>query len=181
MAKPRLTLMRTAWLLALTLCVSAQAEVYKWVDKNGVTHYSDRPQPGAEKLIVAPAQSYDAPKTSASSGTVTTPSVSSTATPTPSEGNCPLLSPRDGETLQNIPFLTFTFATMDNARPVLTLNDKRYTPQGTMNFIKVEPAARGSYEAKLQFLSASGAVVCSSPRVNFFVRQPSIIKPKRPR
>jgi hypothetical protein len=173
--------MRTMLLLAAALCESALAEVYKWVDKDGVTHYSDRPQPGSEKIVVAPAQGYEAPKAPATSGVVSTPTPATTALPAQSGSNCPLLSPLDGETLQNVPFLTFTFANIDNARPVLTLNDKRYTPQGTMNFIKVEPAVRGSYEAKLQFLNASGAVVCAAPRITFHVRQPSVLNPKRPR
>jgi Domain of unknown function (DUF4124) len=38
--------------------LSAGASViYKWKDANGVTHYSDQPSPGAEKMIVAGAPS----------------------------------------------------------------------------------------------------------------------------
>lgn len=173
--------MRTLLLLAVALSGAAQAEVYKWVDKDGVTHYSDRPQPGSEKIVVAPAQGYEAPKTPSASGTVSTPTPATAALPAQSDGNCPLLSPLDGETLQNVPFLTFTYRSIDTAKAVLVLNDKRYTAQGTAGFIKVEPAVRGSYEAKLQFLNASGAVVCSAPRITFFVRQPSVLNRKRPR
>jgi hypothetical protein len=32
--------------------------LYKWVDANGVTHYSDRPEPGAQRVTVAAAQTY---------------------------------------------------------------------------------------------------------------------------
>src|SRR5688572_24922204 len=35
--------------------------VYKWVDENGVTHYSDQPHPGATKLEVGAVQTYSAP------------------------------------------------------------------------------------------------------------------------
>lgn len=30
----------------------ASAQAYKWVDANGVVHYSDRPQPGAEEVAL---------------------------------------------------------------------------------------------------------------------------------
>src|SRR5688500_686103 len=38
--------------------------VYKWVDANGVTHYSDQPHPGAIKLEVGAIQTYSAPAAS---------------------------------------------------------------------------------------------------------------------
>lgn len=40
--------------LALT-GLSAQAAVYKWVDQNGKTHYSDKPVQNAEQVKVGPA------------------------------------------------------------------------------------------------------------------------------
>lgn len=41
--------MRTFTLLGmLALSLSVQANVYKWVDKDGKVHYSDKPQPNAE-------------------------------------------------------------------------------------------------------------------------------------
>jgi hypothetical protein len=50
-----------AALLGASLCASAAATLYKWVDEQGVTHYSDKPQPGAEKIHVNAAQTYKAP------------------------------------------------------------------------------------------------------------------------
>lgn len=50
--------MRTALLLLLALAASglcstaSAAEVWKWVDAKGVTHYSDQPIPGATKIEV---------------------------------------------------------------------------------------------------------------------------------
>lgn len=34
------------------------ATVYRWVDSQGVVHYSDRPQPSAERLRIPPAQTF---------------------------------------------------------------------------------------------------------------------------
>lgn len=43
-------------LLAFLLSPAATAqEIYRWVDKNGVVHYSDQPGPGAEKITLSGA------------------------------------------------------------------------------------------------------------------------------
>ncbi len=48
-------------LILLGACTSASAAtVYKWVDDNGVTHFSDQPNPKAQKLEMAGAQTYGA-------------------------------------------------------------------------------------------------------------------------
>ncbi|MGH8399705.1 MAG: DUF4124 domain-containing protein, partial [Gammaproteobacteria bacterium] len=49
-------------LLLLAMTTFAQADqVYKWVDAQGNVHYSDKPHPGAQKVKIAPPQSYSAP------------------------------------------------------------------------------------------------------------------------
>lgn len=63
--------MRTALYVLLALAVPAFAgqTVYKWVDDKGVTHFSDQPGPGAEKVELrggsnrsaAPAPTYSPP------------------------------------------------------------------------------------------------------------------------
>ncbi len=40
---------------------SAQAAVYKWVDQNGKTHYSDKPVQNAEQVKVGPGAKTEAP------------------------------------------------------------------------------------------------------------------------
>ena len=51
------TLAFTLLLLVCSLAVAATT-VYRWVDEDGVVHYSDQPHPNAEKLQVHAAQSY---------------------------------------------------------------------------------------------------------------------------
>lgn len=51
-------------LMALLLAswpVAAAEEMWRWVDEDGVIHYSDRPHPGAERVQLESAQSYQAP------------------------------------------------------------------------------------------------------------------------
>jgi len=37
---------------------SGSATVYRWVDAQGVVHYSDHPRPGAQRLQIQPAQTF---------------------------------------------------------------------------------------------------------------------------
>jgi len=46
--------------LACTVAVSAT--VYRWVDENGVVHFSDQPHENAEKVQLKAPQTYSAPK-----------------------------------------------------------------------------------------------------------------------
>ena len=54
------------WMATLLLAVGAQAQIYKWVDEKGQTHYEERPPEGKApqdaKKMTAPAASKDAPK-----------------------------------------------------------------------------------------------------------------------
>ena len=56
--------MRAVLFTLMLVAVSAMASttpIYKWVDENGVTHYSDQPHPGAQKIQIQEAQTYKAP------------------------------------------------------------------------------------------------------------------------
>src|SRR6201985_1687410 len=45
-------------LLSVASAVALSATVYKWVDENGVTHYSDQPHENAQKVQIAQPQTY---------------------------------------------------------------------------------------------------------------------------
>jgi hypothetical protein len=55
-------------LLALTSQAQTRREVYAWKDAQGVTHYSDYPQPGARKILL-----NGAPSTTTATPPATTP------------------------------------------------------------------------------------------------------------
>lgn len=55
---------RTLFLLTLILLAPlAAAGTYKWVDKNGNVHYSDKPVKGAEEVDLPDPMVFDAPET----------------------------------------------------------------------------------------------------------------------
>jgi hypothetical protein len=48
-------------LMCIAVCGTAvSATVYKWVDADGVTHYTDQPHAGAQKMQLQGAQTYSA-------------------------------------------------------------------------------------------------------------------------
>ena len=53
--------------------------VYKWVDQNGVVHYSDQPHANAQKIQVQQAQTYKATQPGASTAAPTAPAVPASA------------------------------------------------------------------------------------------------------
>ena len=50
--------MKYLWLLLILLVAPVEAEIYKWVDADGVVQYSDEPRPGAKPITLPEASSY---------------------------------------------------------------------------------------------------------------------------
>jgi hypothetical protein len=50
-----------AALIIAPLALAAGSEIYRWKDANGVSHYSDQPQPGAELIKAGKRTSTPAP------------------------------------------------------------------------------------------------------------------------
>ena len=161
-----------AALLAMLTSSLCLAEIYKWVDKDGVTHYSDRPAPGAAEITIPPAQTYQAPPPQ----TLPAPPAARTAVPArTANAACELRAPKPEEVLLNVSSITLSFKGPEGLSPVLMLNNKRYTAERDANSIKIEPAPRGSYDARLTFVNNRNQVLCAVPAVTFYVRQPSVI------
>ena len=166
-------------LLSLACSIALAATVYRWVDDDGVVHYSDQPHANAEKLQVHAAQTYkpSALDTAAAAGG----GASSAAAPAPYRG-CAIMQPQDGQAFANVDSLTVAVQT----DPALHLGDKIYVtvdgqalnggnPTG-MQFV-LSPVDRGTHTAQAQVKDAGGAVQCQTPPVTFHVQQASLLNP----
>ena len=162
----------------LVSLVAVAATVYRWVDENGVVHYSDQPHPNAEKLQVHAAQTY---KASAADSASTAGGPASAAAPTPYRG-CAIMQPQDGQEFANVDSLTVAVQT----DPALHPGDKIFVtvdgqalnggnPTGPQ-FV-LSPVERGTHTAQAQVKDAGGAVQCQTPSVTFNVHQNSILNP----
>ncbi len=52
--------MITKWIVLVFLFIAQPtfAQIYKWTDSQGNVHFSDKPQPGAEKVELPSVQTY---------------------------------------------------------------------------------------------------------------------------
>jgi Domain of unknown function (DUF4124) len=170
-------------LLLLVCSVALAATVYRWVDEDGVVHYSDQPHPNAEKLQVHAAQTYKSSADTAATagGGGATPA----AAAQPYRG-CAIVQPQDGQTYANIDSLTVVVQT----DPALHPGDRVYVtvdgqalnggnPTGSQ-FV-LAPVERGTHSAQAQVKDGGGAVQCQTPPVSFEVHQNSILNPNNPR
>src|SRR5579872_4850470 len=97
-------------LAGLTVSTLA-APLYKWVDAQGVVHYSDKPHEGAVKLKLPPAQTYKAP----AQGYVAPPPESRSSSP--GYDSFIISSPGKDETLFNVTGATVAVSLSPGLRP----------------------------------------------------------------
>lgn len=168
-------------LLLGTLSLSAQ-EVYKWVDENGVTHYSDQPVPGAERVRIETRPSTRAP--------ARTPSRAPLAAPAGNQqpqSNQPFsyqslsfAQPAAEQTLWNI---GGTLTVRLNLQPGLRSGDQlRLYFDGeaqTLNGLQVqlEEVWRGTHNLQAEVVDANGELMIRSEPLRFYVQQTSVLNP----
>jgi hypothetical protein len=163
----------------------AGATVYRWVDDNGVVHYSDQPHANAEKLHVNAAQSYK-PAASDSAPAGGGGQAPATAAAAAAYRGCAIVQPQDDQTFTNIDSLTVVVQT----DPQLHSGDRVYvtvdgqalnggSPTGAQ-FV-LSPVERGTHTAQAQVKDSGGAVHCQTPAVTFHVQQNSVLNPNNNR
>lgn len=163
--------------LLLLLAFPATAETYRWVDEDGVVHYSDRPVQGAELVTLEPAQGFTpAPATRRSARAQAGEAVR--------YESVEIVSPSEDEVLFNIETrLGVQVAMVPALAPEhflrLTINGEDVTekPVRSRSF-QVEGVYRGTHTAQVLVVDADGTVIQQSPVRTFHVRQ-NIAKPQQ--
>ena len=170
-------------LMSLLCSLALAATVYRWVDDQGVVHYSDQPHANADKIQVHAAQTYKPGVTDTSAPAAG--GAQSSAAPPPYRG-CAIVQPGDDQAYTNIDSLTVVVQT----DPALHSGDRVYVmvdgqalnggaPTGPQ-FV-LSPVDRGTHTAQAQVKDAGGAVQCQTPPVTFHVQQNSILNPNNNR
>ncbi|MEM8984144.1 MAG: DUF4124 domain-containing protein [Pseudomonadota bacterium] len=182
------TVFAICWLLAAAT-VSAQA--YRWVDENGVVHYSDRPTEGAEQVELevrdtgftsllsesAPATDTPAPTEAAATSTTASP-----ATPpaTTEYERLEIVRPQQGETLWNIgAVMTVALRLSPSLDPshrlYLIYDGIRLTGLPTNQLdIALNEVYRGEHTLRAQVEDIDGNVLQQSSTRRFYVQQATI-------
>jgi hypothetical protein len=164
-------------LLGVALTAGA-ADVWRWKDANGVTHYSDQPVPGAERVTStssrqpssAPMQLPDAQQAPAQQPTAYT--------------RCEVTSPQDDATFFAVNSMDVAVAVEPALRPEhrlkVYLNGVARTdwPAGTLNYT-LGDLNRGSYKLEVVVVDQNQRPLCNSSTSRFYIRQPSVLSPAR--
>ena len=166
------------------LCASALADdssrttVYRWVDANGIVHYSDQPHPNAQKLEISGAQTFTAPAAPVSANT---PEPQESQPAGPAYDSCAISQPTDQQMLMNVYQATAVVQTSPPLRPGdqvrLFVDGKQITGSGTSFTF---PVFRGQHSVEAVIQDGTGQIVCETSTVTFFVHQPSVKNPHNP-
>jgi hypothetical protein len=156
---------------------ASSATVYKWVDDNGVTHFSDQPNPRAEKLTVAGAQTYGA-----QTAAVAAPPPVAAAAPPASTPVCVIDTPASGQVFIDAFSISghVTLAHTGGEASQVTLRmdgvdiSALLGPNGSFAVSQVE---RGDHTLSLQVTDEHGEVTCQANAVTFSIRQRSVVAP----
>ena len=175
--------MRALLFTLMWVCsIAAAATVYKWVDDNGVVHYSDQPHENAEKVPLKAPQTYTAPKLPA------VPAQSArdnSPKPGPAYRSCGFSEPTPDQMYMNTDTVTAGTSSQPGIRPgdtaVVTLDGQPVpgVPAQGGQFT-ISPVDRGTHSLQLTIKDQDGTTVCSSSPVTFHVHQPSLQSPTRP-
>jgi hypothetical protein len=169
--------------LAVSLAVApaqAQAQLYKWVDEKGVTHWSDRPVGGADRVEMPAAQGYQ-PAVSqprpAERSAAADPSTEAVA-----YDRVEIVRPGNDETLANTGGAVELVAALSPAlapghRTWFVLDGQRLQDLPPAATSATVEAFRGSHTVSFEVEDATGTIVASAPPITFHVRQTSIARP----
>jgi len=167
-------------LLGLLAASAALSQAYRWVDENGVVHYSDRPEPGAE-LIILPEYSasrqrrgYQRPAATSRS---TQSNQASPATAPFSYERVEISSPGAEETLRNIEGIlnvavTVTPALKAGHQVRAYFNGNGEIVSGTS--FQIEEVYRGVHNLQVEIIDENGKLMIRSRANRFYVQQNTV-------
>ena len=174
--------------LALLLIFSMSAaatELWRWVDENGVIHYSDRPHPGAERIELQQVQSFTPPERPARDARREDSSQSRDEAGAAYTG-LRIVSPGEEETLWNIGGeMSVELALQPALRAGHTLRvhldgDRVVELPSGQTRVTLDEVYRGEHRLRASVVDGQGRELASSDPVVFFVQQASIQNPQNP-
>jgi hypothetical protein len=164
----------TLWLLS---GVALADTVYKWVDADGVTHFSDQPNPGAKRIEISPTNVV-------SSEPVAAPNTSKPADASPGTSyRCVIFRPENDEVFLNTSTISARMRLNPELAPgdqvVIAIDGKRVPsqPTGALEFV-IPNVERGTHTVSAAVYDRTGTQqLCLTDPVTFHVRQPSVQAP----
>lgn len=173
-------------LILMLLAVSSIAaadEVYRWVDKDGQVHYSDRPHEGAEIVTLSKAQTFSMP---AVKPTQRTKGKQDNSQKTDSYSSVTIASPAPDEVLWGtdgkVKVSVSVQPQLRRGHRLMVYLDNKAVARLTGNQREAEltEVFRGEHTLRAEVLDSTGSVVAKSNSAPFTVKQTSIQNPNNP-
>lgn len=168
-------------LLGLALGMGTQADqVYKWVDAQGNVHYSDKPHQGAQKIKVAPPQSYSAsvPPAAGREGGNRRPQPVDKAV----HYTLTIVSPKPEQTIRNTRSVTVSVQVSPGLGPgdhlSFQLDGQSRGPESATS-VTFDDLDRGQHTVSATLTTASGQTIQAGP-VTFYLHQATVFHAKPP-
>ncbi len=165
-------------LLGLLVASAALADAYKWTDEDGVVHYSDRPERGAERVDLGTATgSRSQPASPGASSPSPGDEASNTVAQPFSYTGLEVTAPAPEETLWNIAgilnvSLALSPALQPNHEVRVYFDGVARTVEGT-NF-QLEEVYRGVHNIQAEVLDETGKLMIRSLPNRFYVQQNTV-------
>ncbi len=168
-------------LLLIAVAPAGATEVYRWVDADGQTHYSDQWRPGAEKIRIQESAVFSAPKVAVTGS-------KGPAAPATAQHYkvLEIASPAQEEVLWNIEGqLRVSVQVNPGLQPGHSLRlyldgAAQDLPAGNTE-IQLQNVFRGVHTLKAEVVDEKGTALVTSQPTTFVVRQTSTANPSRPR
>lgn len=163
-------------LLAAVACTARAMTVYKMVQPDGTVVYSDQPQPGAKKMDVQPAQTYQAPPLPAP--------VAPQQPPTPAKTfqgykKFVVSSPGQDATLRdnqgNVSISLELQPALQPGNEIQIIMDGKPLGTGRSTSISLTNVDRGAHTVQAKVLDASGKTLATTPPVTFYLHHTSVL------
>ena len=170
-------------LAALLVASAVLAQAYRWVDEDGVVHFSDRPHPGAERIELQGSRpATAAPRTRAPTRNFSTgiePQAEAEPADAPfSYESLTITVPGAEETLWNIESVLNVSLDLQPSlrtghRVRVFFNGEENMMSGSTSF-QVQEVYRGVHNIQVEVVDESGALMIRSQPNRFYVQQNSI-------
>lgn len=159
------------FLISIFLVSFVQADVYKYTNKQGKTAYSDTPVVGAEKVVVPPVMTYEAPTIPTKETAAVEQKKESTEESIP-YSYLKVISPIEQSTVRsNQGIVNVSY----DLQPALQKGDSiELLVDGVVREgFNIQGIERGAHVVQVQVIAENGDIKISSSRVTFYLQRSS--------
>lgn len=164
--------------LLLSVGGGVYADIYKWIDSSGGVHYSDTPQPGAQRMEIPGVQTFT-PPTPASNITGSDSNSQTVADAGKGYTSLSIQQPADQATIRNnqgylLVNVDIEPALRDGDLLQIIFDGNPFGKPQTNQSFAFSSINRGAHTIAVQVLDPKGNMILTSKPVEFFMQRPRV-------